>query len=210
MRLFIGALSLLFILSSCGKNEEYEKQISNLNNDLKALQEQLASMQTAEEEEAKTELDATGIAIVDMQKLLKEYKGYQTADSRYRAVINRYADELKKLETELQNRYALIQEEAKRFGEDYVKDDIVKFQQFQQQAYEKERELTEKSQQLEAEMLRDVLDQVNTHAKKYAQANGYKMIWFTAVENNIFYADDEINITDIYIEAVNKAYDEKN
>ena len=86
----------------------------------------------------------------------------------------------------------------------------MKFQQFQQQAYEKERELTEKSQQLEAEMLREVLDQVNNHAKKYAQANGYKMIWFTAVENNIFYADDEINITDVYIEAVNKAYDEKN
>ena len=145
-----------------------------------------------------------------MQKLLKEYKGYQAADSKYRSVINRYADELKKLETELQNRYALIQEEAKRFGEDYVKDDIVKFQQFQQEAYEKERELTQKSQQLEAEMLREVLDKVNAHAKKYAQANGYKMIWFTTVENNIFNADDEINNTDVYTDAINKAYNEKN
>lgn len=206
MRFLVILIGLVFLLSACGNNEAYENQISNLQNELKAMQEQMLAIQESNSEKSKTELDATGIAIVDMEKLLSQYKGYKDADSRYNSVINRYGDELKKMEEELKARYTMIQKDAQQFGEDFVKDDVVEFQKFQQEAYEKERELTQKSQQLEAEMLRDVLKKVNAHSKEYAETNGFKMILFTSVENGIFYANDEINITEEYIANLNEAY----
>ncbi len=210
MRFLVALLGIVILLSSCGKNEEYEKQISNLEGELKAMQEQMLAMQSANEQKAKTDLDATGMAIVDLGKVRVEYKGFIESDKRYASIRTRYENELNELAKQIQEREVLIQQDLERFGEEFVKDDYAEYLKFRQEAQNKSYELEGKLAKLEKEMLTKVLDDVNAHSKKYAQANGYKMILFTAIENNIFYADDEINITEEYIANLNNDYDSKN
>ncbi|MBI1183824.1 hypothetical protein GC194_06110 [bacterium] len=207
MRIYSLALALVLFLASCGNDDAYKAEVANLQNELKTMQEQLNLLQTEKEEEAKTQLDATGIAIVDMEKLLSEYKGYQAAERTYKAIITRYSNELQQMQKEFEQRYALIEKDAATFGEDFVKDDLVELQNFRDEIYKKDQELTEKSAQQENDMLKEVLKKINAHSKVYAQENGYQMILFTSVENGIFYANDQINITDEYIDNINAAYE---
>ncbi|MGB0430650.1 MAG: OmpH family outer membrane protein [Bacteroidia bacterium] len=210
MRFFVALFALLTILSSCGKNEQYETQITNLQDELKAMQEQMQAMQLSDNEKSKNELDATGIAIVDLGKVRKDYKGFIESDKRLISVKTRYENELKELGKQIQERELMIQQDAERFGEEFVKDDYQEYLKFRESAQQKSYELEGKLVKLENEYMRKVLDDVNAHSAKYAEANGYKMILFTAIENNIFYAEDNINITEEYIANLNNDYDSKN
>jgi len=203
--LVVGA----FLFASCADTEKYEAEVNNLETELKAMQEQLIAMQEEANqagEEAKTEFDATGIAIVDMEKLLTDYKGYTEASKRYESRVKQYTDELEKLAKEYQTKAEIIQNEANNFGQEYVSDKVLELQKFGQSIQTKERDYTERAQKLEADMTKTVLKKVNAYAKKYAESNGYQMILFTAVENGIFYAKDEINITEEFIRSLNDAY----
>lgn len=201
--LFAGALT------SCVDTEKYESEISGLQSELetmKATMNEVIEAKNEAEAEAKTSFDATGIAVVDMEKLLEKYTGYIEASKRYEARATQYRNELEKLSKEFQDQRTVLENEAQNFGQEYVAPKVAKLQQFGIEIGEKEKDYTQRAAKLEQDMMRTVLNKVNGHAKKYAEANGFQMIYFTSIENGIFYAKDEINITDEFISSLNDSY----
>jgi len=196
-------------LTSCADTEKYENEISSLQSELEAMKATMNEVIEAKEQaesEAKTELDATGIAIVDMTKLKSDYKGYVEAENRLKAKVEQMSSEIEGLEKNFGQRYEVLMNEAQNFGEEYVKEDALKLQNFEREIMEKKSDYTNKAQVMEREMTKKILDKVNGHAKKFALENGYQIILFEALEYDVFYAKDEINITDEFISSLNAAY----
>lgn len=208
MRFFLAMMASLAFFTGCQDNKEYEAQVSNLQSELKAMQTQMLEMQAKGEveTESKNEFDASGIAIVDLQQLLAEYKGYQAASQKYENIVKGYTRELEKMEKDFITKAQTTESEMKVYGEEYIAGAKVELQKMQQDFAAKEQEYTRKSAEINDNMLKGVLTTVNAHAKTYAEENGYQIVWFTGVENAIFYAKDEINITDAYIADLNAAY----
>lgn len=212
MRFFLVLAAFTLVSVGCQDTKEYEAQIGNLQNEIKAMQTQMLELQAEKDAEAesKTSFDATGIAIVDMEKLLAEYKGYTDAEKKYERIVKGYASQLEKMKNDFRVKYQTTADELQVYGEDYIAQAKVELEQMEKDIYAKEQELTQKTSELNTNMLKGVLKKVNAHSKGYAEKNGYQMILFTSVENGIFYAKDEINITEEYIADLNAAYDAKN
>ena len=211
MRFFLALFASLVFFTGCQDTKEYEAQVSNLQSELKVMQTQMLEMQAKAEveTESKNEFDASGIAIVDLQQLLAEYKGYQDASKKYENIVKGYTRELEEMEKAFLTKAKTTEDELKVFGEEYIAGAKVELQKMQQDFMAKEQEYTKKSAEINDNMLKGVLTTVNAHAKTYAEENGYQIVWFTGVENAIFYAKDEINITEAYIADLNAAYDAK-
>lgn len=205
MRIIALILGSAIFFSSC-ENPELTNRITELDSSLAAMQTALDTLNKEAGKESKTNLDATGIAIVDMQKLLEQYKGYLDASARWEAKYKRLDADLKQKQLEWQRKYELLQKESQFLREDQVKTQYAALQEEYQQLMQKEQEYTQQVAEEEQKLTKDVLEKVNKHLKGYAKENGYKMILFTNVENSIFYAEDQINITEEYIDALNQAY----
>ncbi|MBI3143572.1 MAG: OmpH family outer membrane protein [Bacteroidetes bacterium] len=207
IRIITGLIAIVFLLTGCG-SEGNKEQLDQLGQTIAQLQEELQAVKLKSESESKTALDATGIAIVDLEKLLAEYKGYQLSLKQVESAVARYQKELEKLEAEYKQMYEVIVKDKQTFGDEYDEtDDVAALQNLERQAMEKEQEYAKKSQELNDELMKKVLDKINGHSKRYAEENGFQLILFTSVENGIFYANDNINITEAYIAALNEAYD---
>lgn len=206
-KIFVLAV-LAGFATSCVDTEKYENEISSLQTELETMQatmNEVIEANKAAETEAKTEFDATGIAVVDMEKLLEKYTGYLEASKRFEARASQYQKELEKMGKEYETQAQIIRDEMNNFGQEYAAPKIQKLQEFEREIATKQQEYTQKAAKLEQDMLKAVLKKVNGHAKKYAEANGYQMIYFTSIENGIFYAKEDINITDEFIVSLNEA-----
>ncbi|MCB0738796.1 MAG: hypothetical protein KDC92_14880, partial [Bacteroidetes bacterium] len=84
MKIAIKALMLaaVVVFSACGNTEELEAQkakVDDLTRQLSDMKTMFEQMKQEQDEEAKAQLDASGIAVVDQYKLLLEYEGYIAA-----------------------------------------------------------------------------------------------------------------------------------
>lgn len=211
MKYFVQAtLAVLFaaLVSSCGteKIEAQEAEIEKLNKQLAEMQKSFEDFTKSQKQEAKTELDATGIAIVNLEVLLEKYEGYKTAMKKLEYRYNSILDKVKKDEEDFIKKRSTFEKSAQYLNEEQQKAEYAKLEKeygdMMQRKVGYEQEYASEQQNL----TKDVLGKVNNHLKGYAETNGYQMVLFTPVENNIFYAKDQINITEEYIENLNEAY----
>ena len=197
-------------LLSCGSDPELEsqkKKVQELNSQLKNVQQLVEDYKKELDEKAKTELDATGIAIVDYDVLREKYVGYKVAIQKLERKYNSLKDKLDKEAADFQRRYESAEKSAQFLKPEQQQAEAAKLQQeylaLQKKQYEYEGEYVQEEQK----MTKDVMDKVNAHLKEYAETNGYQMVLFTTVENSLFYAKDDINITDAYLANLNEAYE---
>lgn len=203
-------LSLALMAASCTNTEVYDKKIAELNDQIAKTNEQMMAMQqnlTSVDNNAKTNVDATGIAIVDLEILLKEYKGYIAASKQLESKIKRWDEDLKSKQLKLQEDYKGLERDAQFLKEEQVQAQAAEMQQRYNDIMKQEQEYYKQAADEERKLTAEVLKGVNAHLKQYAIDNGYKMILFTPVENSVFYAEDQINITETYISNLNEAYD---
>ena len=166
MRFFVLVFGFMSLLSSCGNNDAYKAEVEKLRSELKLMQEQMTALQLNTADVAKTELDATGIAIVDLEKLLDEYKGYQASLRQVESVINRYGKELEKMQSDYNQMYQVIVKDKQTFGDEYDEtEDVAALQKLERDALLKEQEYTKKSKELNDEVMSKELQKINAHSK---------------------------------------------
>jgi len=66
--------------------------------------------------------------------------------------------------------------------------------------------IDEKIQAEDQRMMQEVLNQINSFSKEYGKQHGYALILGTTLSGNVLYGSDNIDITDEFLEALNKHY----
>lgn len=202
--------SVVIMFTSCGNNGQTsaaeKAKVDSLNQVMSQMHSTIETLQQKQEEEAKTQLDASGIAIVDLGKLFEEYDGYKNAMKRLEGKYKTLLDKAKKDEADFQKRYERFNRNAQVLKEEQVQKQAAELQKEYKEVQNKMMEYEQEYATEQQKLTQEVLEKVNGHLKGYAERNGYQMVLFTPVENNIFYAKDKINITEEYIESLNEAY----
>lgn len=203
-------MAVLFavLVSSCGteKIEAQKVEIDKLTEELAQMQESFKAFTVSQEEKAKTQLDATGIAIVDQGILMEKYEGYRIARKTVERKYNSLIDKAKRDQEDFERKKQSVERTIQHLSEEQQKVEYSKLQNEYNALLKKGQDYEEEYGYEQKKLTEDVNAKVNKHLKKYAETNGYQMVLFTPVENSVFYSKDEINITEEYIQNLNEAY----
>lgn len=149
----------------------------------------------------------TKIGYVDVEEILKEYKGTKQAEKKMNEKSAQIKGQLDALAVDYQNKvtdyYAKAQKmsnKARQEAEGALMQQKEVLGQQQQQA---QVEVQNEGQEIMVEINEEIADFV----KDYAKANGYSYILGTSEQTkSVLYGDSKLDITDIILEALNDDY----
>ena len=165
--------------------------------------------------------DSAKFAVVDMEKLFKDYYKTKIANAKLKKqaeTYKQYADSLAASQMKLQEEFKTLrdasqniafsatQRESKRLA---AQD---KYRQLKAKELEMEQYNREKRMQLrdqEAKMRKDILTEIQKTIAKYAKQHGYTMVFDSSGKtlndlSGIIYFKTELDITDIILKLINK------
>lgn len=148
---------------------------------------------------------APRIAYVDSVKLMNGYQGMIDARKVYQQKATGWQANIDTLAMEVQQRIADYEKTSAKMSakERDLSRELIRNK--EQQLREYQQVLNSQAQEEDAKMTNDVVSQVNTYIKEYGESNGYTVI-LAAVNGNIVFAKDAIDLTDEILEGVNKNY----
>ena len=146
------------------------------------------------------------IGFVRSSELVYSYKGMSEAHEQQENKTKEYQSNVDTLQMDLQkaiNNYNLefskLSKEERAEKEKMLIIQKENFQNYSQNA----REAIEKSN---TTLTEGVLNQINTFVEKYAKDHGYTIIFGTTTSGNILYGEDQIDITEDVLKALNGQY----
>jgi len=148
------------------------------------------------------------IGYIDSQRVLSEYRGASEIKMRYEEKVSEWrkrAEELKReidnLRQTLQTQGLMLSEEAKLRKIQEIEKKEIEYQQFIQGVWGQNGE----AEALNIELMQPLLQEIDTLITKIGREEGYVLI-LDASSGSVVYADDEMDITDRIIEALNRKY----
>lgn len=156
-----------------------------------------------------TALAENKMAYVEVQRVLETSEPGEKAmgelTSKFeemRQELDRERTDLEKMRDEMQKQALVLSQEAQKDLEQELRTKVREFQEMFQ-AYQG------KMQQEEQEISQPIIDVLFDVINKYGEENDYTII-FDAQGSGIIYADEALNITEVIIEKLNAAWEEKN
>lgn len=146
------------------------------------------------------------LVYVDSNKLLNNYQGmldarkeYQNKAQSWKANIDTLAKEVQESIMEYEKESPSMTTKEKELSRELIKTR-------QQQLADYQKAIQSQASSEDAEMTQNVVNQVNQYLKKFGQKNNYRIILAATDAGNIVYAEEEMDITDIVLEGLNKEY----
>lgn len=139
------------------------------------------------------------LGYIDLQKALnlstagKQAKEkIKTKVESYDAEVQQKQEELQKLKQDLEKQAMLLSEEARNAKEREYQQKLKEYQRFT-------KDIQEELQQVDADLTRQILEDILKVVQNYGKENGYTMI-LEKTESSLVYADDSIDLTDEVIQ----------
>lgn len=149
----------------------------------------------------------TKIAYIEIDEVIKEYKGMKDAQKELDARETEFKRALDQLAVGYQNGLKDYQEKARSMS-------MQKRQETESQLMQQQQLLNQQQQQAQQELQKfgqDKMDEINEtiqdFVSDYAKSNGYTYILGTSNQSKaVLYGENSLDITDAIIEAVNDEY----
>jgi len=148
------------------------------------------------------------IGYIDSQKVLAEYKGATEIKKRYEQKVAEWKNEAEKIKKDiinlreaLQTQNMLLSEEAKLRKVKEIEKKEQEYQQFIQDIWGQSGE----AEALNKELMQPLLQEIDTLITGIGKEEGFSII-LDASSGALVYAEDELNITDRVIEALNRKF----
>jgi outer membrane protein len=157
-----------------------------------------------------TNSNVTKIGVVQMDKLVYEFKGMKEATNRYSEKMKSWNGKSDSLERKLKELYNQIRLDS--LGKDQLKldRDIKIFMIFKQSYMEYVQNVQANAEKEDKEMTLGVVNQVNEYIKDFAKKEGFDLILTNNQQQSVGYAKDALEVTSKVLEYANNQYDGKN
>ena len=145
--------------------------------------------------------------VVQMDKLIYDFKGMKEATEKYTAKMNSWSSQSDSLETRLKVLYEQIRIDSLNKDQAKLDKDIKAFMIFKQSYAGYMRNMQENADKEDKQMTIGVVNQVNEYIKEYAKANGYDLILCNSQQQSVGYAKEQVDITQKLLEFANNKYE---
>lgn len=150
------------------------------------------------------------IAYMDMEEIMKEYKGTKDIEAEMKVKSEGLKNELDSLVITWQNKARAYQENAQRLSPQKRAEQEQALMQEQQQIGQRQQEVQMQVQNEGQEKLKQITDEIKSFMDGYAKENGYNFVLGTSKDNgNVMYGEASADITDDVLVKLNKSYKSK-
>lgn len=148
------------------------------------------------------------IAHVDVEEILKEYKGSKKAEEEMKAQSEQMANELDQLAIPFQQKVQEYQQNSQNLSADARQAKEQELMQ-EQQMIQQRQQMAQQQVQAEGQKKIDKINEdIEAFLEGYAKSKGYTYILGTsATTKSVLYGEESLNITDDVLEALNADFD---
>ncbi len=152
----------------------------------------------------------TKIAYVDVEELMKEYKGTKEAEATMKVTSEKLQKELDSLISGWQNKARIYQENSKGLSAKVRAEKEQLLMQQQQQINQRQQTVQQQVQTEGQKSLETLSKEINDFVKNYAKEKGYNFVLGTTASNGtVMYGEEKADITDDVLVQLNKSFKTK-
>ncbi len=152
----------------------------------------------------------TKIAYVDVEELMKEYKGTKEAEAEMKVKSEKLKSELDSLVLAWETKAREYQQKAPKMSAKSRAEQEQVLMQEQQAIGQRQQIIQQQVQQQGQESLKILSKEINDFVKNYAKEKGYNFVLGTTGESGtVMYGEEKADITDEVLVQLNKAYKAK-
>lgn len=151
--------------------------------------------------------EQTKIAYVDVEEIMKEYKGTKEAEAAMKVKSEKLQKELDSLIGGWQNKARIYQEKSKSLSAKVRAEREQILMQEQQQINQRQQAVQQQVQSEGQKSLETLSKEINAFVKKYAKEKGYNFVLGTTASNGaVMYGEEKADVTDDVLVQLNKSY----
>lgn len=150
------------------------------------------------------------IGIVQMEKLVYEYKGMKEATKDFTGKMNAWTAETDSLKKKLEFYLYEIKMDSINGDQGKLEKDKQKFLLLRNSYIELQQKLNERSQQEDQQMTVGVVNQIKQYMKDYAEKNGYDLIISNTQMENVGYVKNTYDLTEELLKYANEKFEGEN
>lgn len=152
------------------------------------------------------------IGYIDSNRILATFKEAQDVRKQLEDISKQWENEAKDMQTQikdlqeqLESQSLLLSEQRKQEKAQEIQNLYLKYQQYLNEKFGPQGEVVKK----EAELLKPVIDKINTAIKKIGESDGYSYIFDVVAANILYASEDQADLTDKLLEELNKGVPSK-
>lgn len=147
------------------------------------------------------------IGVVQMDKLVYEFKGMKEATMKYSNKMKQWGSQSDSLERKLEELLNQIKLDSINKDKNKLKQDIQRFVLYKRTFSDYVQNSEIKAQEEDKEMTLGVVNQLNEYIKSYASEKGYDIILTNSQQQSIGYTIEKVDITVLMLDYANKKYE---
>lgn len=151
--------------------------------------------------------DIKKIGIVEMDKLVYEFKGMKEATKIFTSKIDNWTNQSDSLKGKLKDLIYQIKLDSINQDKDKMSRDKQQFLLLQQSYYEYQQNIQQKSQSEDQQMTVGVVNQIKEYMKEYAEKYNYDLILTNTQMQNVGYVIESNDITADLLKFSNERYE---
>lgn len=152
----------------------------------------------------------TKIAYVDVEELMKEYKGTKDIEASLKGDSDKLKAELDGLIAEWEAKAREYQQKAAKMSVKNRTEREQELLQEQQSINQRQQTIQQQVQSQGQESLKSLSKEINDFVKNYAEKNGYNFVLGTTGDSGtVMYGEETADITDDVLVQLNKSYKNK-
>ena len=151
-----------------------------------------------------TSCNETKIAYVNVEEVLKEYKGSKAAEEEMRLKSEKIGAEIEQLGVQFQAKVQEYQKNMSKLSATVRAQKEQELMQEQQMIQQRQQMVQQQFQQEGNEKIGVINDEIEAYIEEYAQTNNYSFILGTSKQTRtVLYGNETYDITDVIIENLN-------
>ncbi len=135
------------------------------------------------------------IGVVQMEKLVYEFKGMKEATAKYTSKLDKWNAESDSLQSRLKQMYDQIKLDSLSNDKEKLNRDVKAFVLFRQSYVDYTQNMQANAENEDKQMTIGVVNQVNEYIKKFAEEKGYDIILCNSQTQSVGYAKEQNDIT---------------
>ena len=146
------------------------------------------------------------VVYIDVNVLMADYEGMKDAKKEFEEKSKVWQANVDSLIVEFQNELKLYEKERSKMTkkENELKQELLRNK--QQQVGNYQQAIQRQSEEEDAKLSGEVVNEVNAYIKEYGEAHRYKIIIGANSSGNVLYAQEGVDITQEVLKGLNKAY----
>ena len=150
------------------------------------------------------------VAYVDVEEILKEYKGSKKAEEEMKSQSETMASQLDQLAIPFQQKVQQYQKDSQNMSASARQQREQELMQEQQMIQQRQQMAQQQVQTEGQKMIDQINEEVEEFVASYAKSNGFTFVLGTSDQTkSVLYGDESLNITEQVITALNAEYDSK-